>query len=251
MENHGGIAANDRNRYGWCSRPAKNRHSTWAVQKSIAVGFQPAVGRAASGSEIKKGFNHIENLIPTIQKCIKEIDGEKSKINFIGVCTGPGSFTGIRIGIAAALGISYALNIKCFGFSVFEVYQFLFREEKNTVVIPMIDAKKDKFFCSFIESNNSIKMFDYTLEDIKNKVRSYDNKNKKFIFIGNDFKLIENEIEKEFCFYKSFLREYKSRDLFNFSKWIIKSNKNLNKPKPIYLRKSEAELSLLRDKVKS
>ena len=206
------------------------------------------INKKEYSKEIKKGFNHIETLIPTIQNCIKEINEKKTKINFIGVCTGPGSFTGIRIGIAAALGISYALNIKCFGFNVFEVYKFLFREEKNSIVIPVVDAKKNKFFCSFIESNNIIKMFDYTLEDIKNKIRSYENESKKIIFVGDDFDLIKNSILKEFQIFKSISEDYKSKDLLNFSKWILKSNKNLNEPKPIYIRKSEAELSLLKGK---
>lgn len=198
--------------------------------------------------EIKKGFNHIENLIPAINDCIKEIDEKKSEINHIGVCTGPGSFTGIRIGIATALGISYALKIKCFGYNIFEVYQFLFNKKKNSIVIPVIDAKKDKFFCSFIESNKSFKMYDLSLVDIKKKIKSYYNDGKKIIFAGNSFNLIKNEISKAFPHFESVSEDYKSSDLLNFSKWLIKSNKIFMGPKPVYLRKSEAELSLLKEK---
>ena len=200
--------------------------------------------------EIKKGFNHIENLVPEFNNCIEDIHEEKSKINFIGVCTGPGSFTGIRIGIAAALGISYALNIKCFGFSIFEVYQFLFRKEKDAIIVPVIDAKKDKFFCSFIETGKPIKMFDYSLEEIKNKIKNLNKKNREFKFIGNDFNLIKDKIIIDSLFFKTISDDYKSNDLIAFSKWLIKSNKKLKQPSPIYLRKSEAELSLLKDKKK-
>ncbi len=115
-----------------------------AVTDVLKVGI--SINNKEYSKEINKGFTHVENLLPAIEDCFNEIKEDKNKINYIVVCTGPGSFTGIRIGIASALGISYALNIKCFGFSVFEVYKYLLKEEKDSIVIPIIDAKKERFY---------------------------------------------------------------------------------------------------------
>ena len=60
--------------------------------------------------------------------------------------------------------------------------------------------------------------------------------------------MIKGELLKEHQSFKSFIEDYKSADLLNYSKWLIKSNKRLNDPTPIYLRKCEAELFLLREK---
>ncbi len=200
-------------------------------------------------NEIKKGLKHIENLAPAIQNSFKEIGEEKSAINYIGVCIGPGSFTGIRIGVAAVLGISCALNIKCFGFSVFDIYKFLFKEESEVIVIPIIDAKKNRFYCAFIESNDeTIRMYDYDLDSIKDKIRTINNK--KLIFVGKDFSLIKDEILKDLNVLYKYSDDYACNEIMNFSKWLINSGEKLNEPKPIYLRKSEAELSLLKNKSK-
>jgi len=197
--------------------------------------------------DLNKGFKHIETLLPVIQSLLKKINEKKTDINFIGVCNGPGSFTGIRIGIASAYGISFGLNAKCFGFSVFDVYKYLLKDEKNTVIIPIIDAKKNKFFCAFIENDSDYKMHDYTLEDIKNKITNFKN-NKNLIFTGKDFKLIKNKIIKDFNFTEKFSDDYSSKDLLSFSKYYVSINKNLKTPSPIYLRKSEAEIQLLKKK---
>ena len=95
--------------------------------------------------KLNKGFTHIENLIPEIDDSFKKIKKDRSLLEYIGVCTGPGSFTGLRIGIATVLGISYAGSIKCFGFSVFDIYKYLFMSNKNAVIISVIDAKKTDF----------------------------------------------------------------------------------------------------------
>ena len=198
--------------------------------------------------DLKNDFKHIENLLPCIDSCLKKINEPKTKLNYIGVCTGPGSFTGIRIGIAAALGMSYAGKIKCFGFSVFDVYKYLLKEEKKSIIIPIIDAKKNRFYCSFINNNKYSSMYDIGLDDIINKLKKY--KHKKLIFTGKDFRLIKNNISKGFDFVEKYIEDYASMDLLYFTKIVLNDKLSLIKPKPIYLRKSEAEIALLKEKNK-
>ena len=71
---------------------------------------------------------------------------------------------------------------------------------------------------------------------------------RKLLIIGKDFYLIKNEISKEFIFSEDYINNYNCNDLLKFSKWLIQSSDCLSEPKPIYLRKSEAELSLLKNK---
>lgn len=216
------------------------------VTDVLKVGI--SINKKEYSKEIEKGFTHVENLLPAIESCLKEINEEKNRINYIGVCTGPGSFTGIRIGIAAALGISYALNVKCFGFSVFEVYKYLLKGKKDSIIIPIIDAKKERFYCSFMDYNETINMYDFSLDEIINKIKSFDYKNKKIIFAGKDFNLIKGKISMDFNFSEEFLNNYNGDDLLKFARELIRSSESLDEPKPIYLRKSEAELSLLKSK---
>ena len=63
------------------------------------------------------------------------------------VCTGPGSFTGIRIGLAAAQGWSLALNIPCFGVSAFEYIAHTVSSSKNSLLIMIpTEESEDAFY---------------------------------------------------------------------------------------------------------
>jgi len=188
---------------------------------------------------------HIENLLPAIDKCLKKIKCDKSDINFIGVCTGPGSFTGIRIGIATALGISYASGITCFGFSVFDIYKYLLKDHNDSVIIPVIDAKKDRFYCSFIEPDKDFEYFDITLDQIIENIKlKYDKK--QTIFTGEDFKFIKDKIKDKINFIEKYKNGYFSEQLTGYIEYLIQTDKKLNYPLPIYIRKSDAEVEYLK-----
>ncbi len=187
----------------------------------------------------KNNLRHIENLIPEIDNVLKEIGEDKKSLEYAGICEGPGSFTGIRIGIAAFYGLAFGNNVKCFGFSAFEVYRYLLRDSEN-IIIPLIDAKKNKFYCSFISPKvlKPIEMFDLSSEEILQKTPS------EAIFVGKDCRLLKGESDYNFSY--KYEDGFSSRDAFNFSLDLILSGNELRFPEPIYLRKSEAELSLLR-----
>lgn len=198
---------------------------------------------------IEKEFKHIENLLPSIQTCFEKLNASKSSINYITVCMGPGSFTGIRIGISAAYGLSFHNKIDCRGFSVFDVYKYLLDKYSDHVIIPIIDAKKSRFFCSFIEKSDTINMYDYTVQEIIDTIKSNYN-NRKIIFAGKDFHLIREEMKNHVAFEEHYSNGYNAKDILDFSKAMIKNNAPLPSPKAIYLRKSEAEIMLAKKHAK-
>ena len=62
------------------------------------------------------GLTHSENLLPIIQNLLNELEITLKNIDLIVCDKGPGSFTGIRIGVATAKGFSDSLNISDFDF---------------------------------------------------------------------------------------------------------------------------------------
>ncbi len=197
---------------------------------------------------LKEEYNHIRNLLPCIQSCFDNVDEDKSKLQYIGVCTGPGSFTGLRIGISSALGIAFASNLLCFGFSVFDVYQFLLREQKDSIIIPIIDAKKQRFYCAFIEDKKPIEMYDIDLSKIRQIINELKSNNKKIVFVGDDFRLIKEDLSNEFSYIEKYSDAYSAKDILSYAKWFLSTKKQIISPEPIYLRKSEAEISMLKKK---
>lgn len=189
-------------------------------------------------------MRHLENLVPLMDEGIRAIGQKKGLLNYAGVCQGPGSFTGIRIGIATMQAIAFAGGFSVFGFSVFDVYRYLFRERKKEVIIPVIDAKKKRFYSTFIHDVDE-EEYDLSPEQIIKKAKQT---NKKIVFAGSDFHLLKKEVECSGLEYsweyeEGFFAENMLEAAFSFL-----SEGKMKGPEPIYLRKSEAEIALLEKK---
>jgi tRNA threonylcarbamoyladenosine biosynthesis protein TsaB len=92
------------------------------------------------------GFSHAEKLHIFIEEALKE-----SKINFedlsaIAVSQGPGSYTGLRIGVSAAKGLCYALGIPLIAINTLESLASQVKHIDG-FIIPMIDARRMEVYC--------------------------------------------------------------------------------------------------------
>ena len=84
------------------------------------------------------GVSRAEDLLPNISRLLDKSGVAKGEITKVAVSTGPGSYTGIRIGIATALGLKNGLNIPCVGVPVTKaMHLILFRGGKAVTAIPM------------------------------------------------------------------------------------------------------------------
>ena len=89
--------------------------------------------------------NHSVRLMPAIEKLMNEVDMTPDQLNKIVVAKGPGSYTGVRIGITTAKSLAWALNIPVVGISSLEVlaYQGKFF---NGLICPFFDARRGLVF---------------------------------------------------------------------------------------------------------
>ncbi len=83
--------------------------------------------------------NHSEALMPLIDKVLKETSNELSNIDLFCVDNGPGSFTGIRIGLSTCMAFCDALNKKIASVSSLEALAYTCKKE-NSYICSMIDA---------------------------------------------------------------------------------------------------------------
>ena len=96
----------------------------------------------AEASEII-GTGHAERLMPMVHDLMVETDILYRDIGLIAVSIGPGSFTGVRTGLAATKGFSQALNIPAIGISTLEAIAFEARKSANEIPLRVvIDAKR-------------------------------------------------------------------------------------------------------------
>lgn len=86
-------------------------------------------------------FTHSETLVANIEEVLRLADVKREDLSAVAVSLGPGSFTGLRIGLAAAKAIAYALSIPLVGVPTLEVLAAAF-PSPGAVVAPLIDAQK-------------------------------------------------------------------------------------------------------------
>ena len=95
------------------------------------------------------GLAHSEKLHLFIEECLEKAGIRASNLNAISVSKGPGSYTGLRIGVSAAKGLCYGLNIPLIAIDTLKAManSVAHNVEKNAVLIPMIDARRIEVFC--------------------------------------------------------------------------------------------------------
>lgn len=93
--------------------------------------------------EINNGYTHAENLHVFIEETLKELQVKPSELTAVSVSRGPGSYTGLRIGVSAAKGLAYALNIPLISVDTLQIMaQAVSNREENSVYCPMLDARR-------------------------------------------------------------------------------------------------------------
>jgi tRNA threonylcarbamoyladenosine biosynthesis protein TsaB len=90
---------------------------------------------------------HSTRLMPLIAQALAESGMAKSDLDGIAVGVGPGSFTGLRIGLATAKGLAYALGKPCAGVSTLRALAYGTGAQMG-LVVPVLDAKRDEVFAA-------------------------------------------------------------------------------------------------------
>ncbi len=97
-------------------------------------------------------ITHSETLMPAIDHALTFCGVEKSKLSSVYVCHGPGSFTGLRIGLATAKGIAFGLNIPLFAFSSLLLAALPFAGLRPNILV-CIDAKMKEVYAAHYDSD--------------------------------------------------------------------------------------------------
>lgn len=102
-------------------------------------------------AEVKQETNlsHSRTLLPLCEKMLKENELKLSDIDVFAATSGPGSFTGLRIGIAAIKGFALMGDKPCV--AVPTLISAAYGTEGNGVICAAVRARPDEFYCAFFE----------------------------------------------------------------------------------------------------
>ena len=112
-------------------------------------------GKTIACKEIaEQNFSHAEKLHVFIEELLAENNLQFSDLNAIAVSQGPGSYTGLRIGVSSAKGFCYALNIPMIAIDTLQLLAKQIQIEEG-IIIPMIDARRLEVFSAFYDKNHN------------------------------------------------------------------------------------------------
>jgi len=85
---------------------------------------------------------HAEALLPLVERVMAKVEGGFGSLDRVAVTVGPGSFTGLRVGLSAARAIALAANVPCVGVTTLAAYAApLIMQQEASVVVAAIDAR--------------------------------------------------------------------------------------------------------------
>lgn len=129
----------------------------------------------------EQGYSHAEKLHVFIEEILKETNVSIKDLKAIAVSKGPGSYTGLRIGVSTAKGLCYALGIPLISIDTLQVLAHKVSVE-NGLIVPMIDARRMEVYSAVFDANHN-KIIEVQAEILTEE--SYANMNEPIYFIGD------------------------------------------------------------------
>ena len=122
---------------------------------SVAIHDQ---GKLISSREIHIEQSHASKLAVLIDEVRKEAGISVDQLKAVAVSSGPGSYTGLRIGTSTAKGLCFALDIPLISIGSLELlaYQMSKQNPSNAFLCPMIDARRMEVYCEVFDSSMKI-----------------------------------------------------------------------------------------------
>jgi len=184
-------------------------------------------------------------LIQTIKRILDALGWQVSDIDYFACGLGPGSFTGMRVGLATIKGLSWAVNRPLIGISTLDI---LARNVKNSnsPVVPVIDAKRNSIYCTVYKNKNGRmeRIKSYMLLNEKEFFRKVEADS---IILGDALGLYQDSILRNIKGATILDKDYwypKARNIIGLSLERIR-DKKFDNPfdiKPIYLYPKECQI---------
>ena len=145
---------------------------------------------------IHNGNTHSQTLLPLIENTLGQFCLRPSDMGLIACSAGPGSFTGVRIGVCAVKGLAHAYNIPCIQIDALEALSMNF-QHFDGVACPILDARRNQVYCAAFDMKNG--MPERILEDDAIEIGAFLEKlpkDRKLVFLGDGLRVHEQKIRE-------------------------------------------------------
>ncbi|MFH1621519.1 MAG: tRNA (adenosine(37)-N6)-threonylcarbamoyltransferase complex dimerization subunit type 1 TsaB [Candidatus Omnitrophota bacterium] len=195
-------------------------------------------------------INDYEGIVLLIEKALKKSKLRLDKIDHFGVCTGPGSFTGIRIGLSVMKALAYSANKPLIGFNSLDLLARIVKDKFSGSLCVIQDAKRKNIYSAIYNKNKNLsRISPYLLVDIDSllkKIKALHQKDEDLYFYGNVTLLYQDDIKKLFPNSKILHdsdTKLKAEAIISLTKHNIIKKSNAFKLLPFYMYPKDCQVS--------
>jgi tRNA threonylcarbamoyladenosine biosynthesis protein TsaB len=194
-------------------------------------------GKIIACEETHNSRSHASILTVYIDKILRENKISPQQLDGISVSKGPGSYTGLRIGVATAKGLCFALEKPLISIPTLQSMAFLAKEQFNFLLCPMIDAKRLEVYTAlfnqelnYLEETKAVILDEHFLENYLAK--------DKIVFFGNGAEKLKPLLQNNTSaiFYDAFLISSKGMIALAEEKFNKKEFEDVAYFEPFYLK---------------
>jgi tRNA threonylcarbamoyladenosine biosynthesis protein TsaB len=238
-----------------CKQPLILSMDTATPCSAVALTFGTRQnGRVLASLSLTGNVTHSRRLFAAIDHLMGEAEVDWAAIAGIGVSLGPGSFTGLRIGMATAKGLAAAAGKPLFGVSTLD--SLAARCVTSKLICTVLDARKKEVYAAFYRCKDSGYSERISDMSVMAPEKLADSISEPVIMVGDGAMAYEGLFKKSLgdkvIFAPSQLHEPSASSLGMLAGEMFESGAQLDLAEavPVYIRSSDAELNLLQKKAK-
>ncbi|WP_317172097.1 tRNA (adenosine(37)-N6)-threonylcarbamoyltransferase complex dimerization subunit type 1 TsaB [Salinimicrobium oceani] len=161
---------------------------------SVSIGNKGKL--LALKEDYSSSYSHAERLHLFIDEILKENGLKPQELSAVAVSKGPGSYTGLRIGVSAAKGLCFALDLPLIAVPTLKTLALQVKQEKEGFIIPLLDARRMEVYTTGFNSDYR-RVFDTRAEILTENSFSEYLENAAVSFIGSGVEKFRNICKHE------------------------------------------------------
>ncbi|MCH7403055.1 tRNA (adenosine(37)-N6)-threonylcarbamoyltransferase complex dimerization subunit type 1 TsaB [Belliella kenyensis] len=194
-------------------------------------------GRLVGLSELNDDNVHSKVMMIMIQNLLQTASLSPKDLNAVAISAGPGSYTGLRIGVSVAKGLAFANDIPLIGLDTLKAlaYQIVGLIDRKSTIVSMIDARRMEVYASsflgdgtLLESPKPVILDEFSYRTMLDNGLVY--------FIGDGATKFKNIINHRNAIFLGIENSSKSLGLLAYEKFIVKDFEDLAYFEPNYLK---------------
>lgn len=194
---------------------------------------------------MNQGLTHSETIMPELDACLSAADLDCSQTDVFAAVAGPGSFTGVRIGVCTAKGLAHAYNKPCVAIDALEALAMNV-QYFDGIACPILDARRNQVYCAAFDVKNGLP--ERILSDDAIEIGAFLErlpKDRRLFFLGDGLRVHAERIRGELG-ERAIIAPANMRELRADAACLLAAEKQeawaeAKMLTPIYLRKPQAE----------